>query len=312
VTGGWHGLLLVDKPAGPTSHDVVDVVRRLTGQRRAGHAGTLDPAATGLLPIVLGCATRLVRFLPASPKVYQGILVLGLTTETDDVSGAVLERHAGALPAPGAVAAAAGALEGSQLQLPPAYSARKLGGERMYRLARRGARVIGAARPIEVHDFRVEATGQADRFRFEVTVTAGTYVRALVRDLGRKLGCGAALAALRRTRIGSMAVEDALALSGAGSAERLAPALVAPERMPLLPPPHRLDDDELARSFCGGASIDPPGLELAGPVAVYDPAGRLLGIGESAAGRLRPRVVVAAPPVPPRGAAGRSGPGASG
>ena len=135
MSGAWEGLLLIDKPSGPTSHDIVVAVRRASGQSRIGHAGTLDPLASGLLPLVLGHATRLVRFLPHSPKSYTGTFRLGLRTDSDDVTGRTLDRHAGPLPEPHAVVEAAGALIGRQQQVPPRVSARKVGGQRLYRLA---------------------------------------------------------------------------------------------------------------------------------------------------------------------------------
>ena len=146
MTGaGCEGLLLVDKSAGLTSHDVVSRVRRGCQLRRVGHAGTLDPMATGLLPLVLGRATRLVRFLPHSPKEYTGSLRLGVTTNTDDRTGRVLTRHRGPLPEADRVVAAARVLEGTHAQVPPDVSARHIGGRRMYELAREGAKIEAPA-----------------------------------------------------------------------------------------------------------------------------------------------------------------------
>ncbi len=176
----WEGMLLVDKPEGPTSHDVVLQVRRLTGQRRIGHAGTLDPMASGLLPLLLGRATRLLRFLPHSPKTYVGELRLGLRTDTDDITGAVVERT-DRLPAESRVHATAKELEGPGRQVPPAFSARKLGGRRMYDLARRGVEVQAPATDIEVHGFALTATREKDTYRFSAEVSVGTYVRGLRR-----------------------------------------------------------------------------------------------------------------------------------
>ena len=150
------GLLLVDKPEGPTSHDIVAWVRRASGQRRVGHAGTLDPMASGLLPLVLGAATRLVRFLPSEPKVYRGRFELGWTSHTDDVTGRPLARHDGPLPDADAVIRASGELEGERPQIPPSVSARKVGGVRMYRLARRGVAVEAPASTVVVAGFEIK------------------------------------------------------------------------------------------------------------------------------------------------------------
>lgn len=290
----WQGLLLLDKPSGPTSHDLVAAVRRLTGQKRIGHAGTLDPLASGLLPLVLGHATRLVRFLPASPKAYEGSLHLGWTADTDDVTGEVRDRHRGTFPSPAAVAEAARTLEGVQLQRPPAFSARRVSGQRMYRMARRGLDPQAPPHEVEVARFRTEPTGPADTYAFVAEVSSGTYVRALVRDLGARLGCGAVLATLRRTRIGPLSVADAITMTDDSHLTRLRlrAALVPPQGMPLLPPPHRLGDAEPARHFVAGRSIPASGVED-GLLRILDPSGRLLGVAECRQGRLHPRVVVA-------------------
>ncbi len=290
----WQGLLLLDKPSGPTSHDIVAAVRRLTGQRHIGHAGTLDPLASGLLPLVLGRATRLVRFLPASPKAYEGSLRLGWTADTDDVTGDLRDQHCRTFPSPVAVAEAARSLEGVQLQRPPAFSARRVGGQRMYRIARRGLDPQATPHQVEVACFRTEPAGPPDVYAFVAEVSSGTYVRALVRDLGARLGCGAVLAALRRTRIGPLSVADAITMTADGEQARLRmrAALLPPQGMPLVPPPHRLSDDGPVRHFVAGRSIPAAGTED-GLRRILDPAGRLLGVAECRQGRLHPRVVVA-------------------
>lgn len=295
----WEGLLLVDKPAGPTSHDIVARVRKATGQSRVGHAGTLDPMASGLLPLMLGRATRLVRFLPGSPKEYVGRLRLGLTTRTDDVTGEVLTRHDGPPPPPAEVLRAALTLRGRLLQEPPAVSARKVGGERLYRLSRRGIVARAASAEVEVFAFELEPDEEPEIFRFTARVSAGTYVRALVRDLGRLLGCGGVLAALRRTAVGPMRPDPGLALDAQGPPrpEALRAALVPLERLPLAPPAVCLETGEDVRRFLHGRPVDAPaGSPVAGPAAVFGPGGRLLGIAETLAARLRPEVVLSAPP----------------
>jgi len=237
VTPCWDGLLLLDKPPGPTSHDIVDRVRRATHTRRVGHAGTLDPPATGLLVAVLGRATRLVRFLPDAPKGYSGTFRLGVTTATDDLTGATLTRHDGPLPAHEQVVSAAARFVGSLLQTPPSISARSVGGKRLYRLARRGRAVTAPAVRVQVERLEIEPLAEPGLYAFSAEVSAGTYVRSLVRDLGWALECGAAVDTLRRTRIGPLGVEDALLVSPDGPIDRGArPAPCRPRLAPRRPP----------------------------------------------------------------------------
>ena len=291
-----EGFLSIDKPCGPTSHDIVHRVRRVLGQPRAGHAGTLDPAASGLLPIMLGRATRLVRFLPQAPKIYEGRLRLGLTTSTDDLQGEVLERSHAPLPRADSVLACAAALCGRGPQVPPTVSARKVGGKRLYRLARAGRPVEAPATEIEVLRFDLEPTEDPAEWGFVAEVSSGTYIRALARDLGRALGCGGTLATLRRTAIGPLLVTDAVELSGEEKPgdERLASAVIPLEAMPLALASLRLDDLSDARRFVAGLpAVARRATESAGPCCVLDAAGQLLGIGDLEAGFVRPRVVIA-------------------
>ena len=204
---GWSGLLPVDKPAAVTSHDVVDRVRRVLGTRVVGHLGTLDPAATGLLVLAVGAATRCVLVWQGGRKTYAGTARFGITTDSQDVTGRVLTTSAGR-PGEEAVRAAARALTGEIAQVPPMVSALKRGGERLHELARRGATVALEPRPIFVEAWRWLAFG-ADEARFEVDCSSGTYVRTLVHDLGSQLGCGAALASLRRLRSEPWSLEHA-------------------------------------------------------------------------------------------------------
>ncbi len=291
------GLLLIDKPEGPTSHQVVATVRRLTGQRRIGHAGTLDPMASGLLPLVLGRATRLVRFLPHSPKVYEGRLRLGLSTSSDDTTGDVLTRHDGAPPAPDDVLRAARRFRGRFEQTPPAVSARKVGGQRMYRLARQGRPVEAPPREVEVFRLDLEPTEDALEWSFVAEVSAGTYIRAIARDLGRALGTGGALSALRRTAIGPLSVSDAVSPPAPDHGpEGLLAAVVPTDVMPLDAPVVRIDGQDAVRRFASGAEVelaeDPP---RDGPCRITDGSGILLGIAEVAGRRARPKVVLRDP-----------------
>ena len=296
MTPGANGLLLIDKPAGPTSHDIVARVRAATGIRRVGHTGTLDPPATGLLAIVLGCATRLARFIPAEPKRYSGELELGVSTTTDDMQGEVTDRYAGPDPDPRVVLRAAVTLTGERLQIPPAVSARQVAGQRLYRLARRGTPVEAPAARVVVDRFALEPTPCPLRWRFDAIVSSGTYVRALVRDLGSSLGCGAAVATLRRTSIGPLRVDDALTLPATTDALReVALSRLVPLRdIPLAVPSVRLPDDESLRRFRAGRAVSShDGGGEQGLVAVFDSTGELAGIGAVLDSALYPRVVLA-------------------
>jgi len=300
VSEDWDGLLPVDKPAGPTSHDVVARVRFATGSRRVGHTGTLDPSATGLLLLVLGRATRLARFVPQAPKTYQGVLALGVTTTTDDLAGDVVNRYEGPLPDVEAVLAAAALRLGRQLQVPPAFSARQVDGKRLYRLARRGVVVDAPPTEIVVDRLDLAPTAAPDRWTYEMVVSAGTYVRAIVRDLGVVLGCGAAVASLRRTEIGPFRVDDALTIPAERTAIRDAVRgrLIPIDAMPLDLPSIALDSPLDATRFTAGGvvTIDAAHLQDSTLAAVRDDLGRLLGVGHTGEGTLKPRMVL------PRGA----------
>ena len=217
------GVLVVDKPAGPTSHDMVDRTRRAFGLRRVGHTGTLDPFATGVLPLCLGRATRLARFLGEGEKVYRATIRLGFATSTDDLTGIPLSDPREVCLDKEAVRQALGQLVGTLDQLPPAYSARRVEGRRLYELARRGEAVPRTARTVTVHGIEL-LEAEEDRLEIEVRCSPGTYIRALARDLGETLGVGGHLTRLRRTRSGSFGLEDAV--SGdeiAGARDRLVP-----------------------------------------------------------------------------------------
>lgn len=225
------GILLVDKPQGWTSHDVVAKVRGLARQRRVGHTGTLDPMATGLLVLCLGRATRLVEYMVAHDKTYEGEIRLGASTTTDDAEGEVIATA----PVPPLTEALLRTLEsrfsGAIEQVPPAFSAVKVAGQRAYAVARKGGVPALQPRTVTVHALRLEVAAR-DRLRLAVTCGAGTYVRSLARDIGRELGCLGHLSALRRTRAGLFAVEDAWRLddlAGLAGADRLAEALAPPD-----------------------------------------------------------------------------------
>ena len=203
---GTDGLLLVDKPAGITSHAAVDRARHAIGTRRIGHAGTLDPFATGLLVLLIGRATRLLPFLDAEPKVYHAVIRFGMRTSTDDPSGEPVQEA----PAPEQVVVerAIASLTGHLLQRPPVYSAKRVGGVRAYAAARRGTPMSLEPVGVTVHEWRV-INRVEDDLEVEITCSGGTYIRALARDLGEATGSAAHLAALRRIRSGRFDVKDA-------------------------------------------------------------------------------------------------------
>jgi tRNA pseudouridine55 synthase len=223
-------VLVVDKPAGPTSHDVVDRARRVLRTRRVGHTGTLDPFATGVLPLCLGRGTRLARFLSAGEKSYRATVRLGFATTTDDLTGEPLAPPRDTEVGEPALRDALAGLVGRFDQVPPSFSAKQVAGRRAYELARRGEAVARASVPVTVHALELVARG-GDVLELEVRCSAGTYVRALARDLGERLGCGAHLAALRRTRSGGFGLEGAVpGDTFEGAAERVVPmARLLPE-----------------------------------------------------------------------------------
>lgn len=276
-----EGVLLIDKPAGRTSHDVVDAVRRALGTRKVGHAGTLDPMATGLLVLGVGRATRLLRFLGALAKTYEGTMRLGTTTDTLDADGEVLATADVEVGAPD-VEAAMLALRGESLQTPPAFSAVKVGGRKLYEAARAGETLEAAPRPIRVDAFELVGLDGPDA-RFRVVCSAGTYVRVLAADVGEALGCGAHLTRLRRTAIGPLRVGDATTPDDPGPPLPLATAVA---HLPQL----ALGAHE-AEAAGHGRPLGPAGID--GPYAVLDPGGRLIGIYRDDGPRATPEMILA-------------------
>lgn len=210
-----EGLLLVDKPAGITSHDVVDAVRRAYGERSVGHLGTLDPFATGLLVVLVGRATRLATFLDIEPKVYEAVITFCAETDTDDATGEV--TRSAARPSEPDVRAAIATLTGAILQVPPAYSAKKVAGKRAYAAARAGEALELEPASVTVHRWDIGAFTGAT-LAATITCGGGTYIRALARDLGRSAGSAAHLSSLRRTRVGRFDVADAVSAADLGVA----------------------------------------------------------------------------------------------
>jgi tRNA pseudouridine55 synthase len=291
---GPSGFLVVDKPAGWTSHDVVDAARRWLGTRRVGHLGTLDPLATGVLPLAIREATKLAPFLAAGSKRYRAVIRLGVETDTLDADGEVRRTHPGPLPDAGAVAAALRGFEGEGFQVPPMYSAVKQGGVPLHRLARRGEEVERAPRPVRITSLELLRCAPPE-LEVDVMCSPGTYVRVLAADLGAALGCGAHLAALRRLASGPFRIEQARPVSEleACSAEALSAALVTPvEALGL--PVVALGPDAARRVAHGGDIDAAPDLAPTGArVAAVAPDGALLAVLELRADRaLRPLRVV--------------------
>ncbi len=281
--GGPEGLLLVDKPGGITSHDAVDRVRRALGTRKVGHAGTLDPRATGLLVIGVGRATRLLRFLGDLDKTYEGAARLGVETDTLDADGAVVRtREVPASLTPDAIQAAMARLEGESMQRPPAYSAVKVGGRKLVDAARAGEALEAAARPIRVRAFELVRAAGSD-LEFRVTCSSGTYVRVLLSDVGETLGCGAHLTRLRRTSIGPFDVAEATAPDDPGDPLPIERAVAHLRQLVL--------DPEEAIAAGHGRVLGPLG--VVGPYAVCSPEGRLIGVYQDEGGMARPQVILA-------------------
>lgn len=271
-----EGLLVLDKASGWTSHDVVAKLRGVLGTRRVGHAGTLDPDATGVLLVGVGRVTRLLRFLTALPKEYSGSVVLGVETSTLDSSGEVTATHDMTEVSIEAVRSAAQGLTGEILQVPPMVSALQVGGVRLHTLARQGIEVERAARPVIVHEFVVEPTDDPLVLRIRVRCSSGTYVRSLAADLGRLLGGGAHLRDLRRIAIGSFRVEEAKPIEAVGNADLMAPAAALRDL-----PAVRAGADVVAAARTGKVlATERLGVSGDGPWAVLGDDGALVAVYE--------------------------------
>lgn len=274
--GGPSGICVVDKPSGWTSHDVVARARKLLGTRRVGHAGTLDPAATGVLVLGVGRATRLLTFITGVDKSYDATIRFGVETDSLDADGEVTATHDMSDLDPGAVRAAVRALTGDLQQVPPMVSAIRVDGRRLHELAREGVEVDRPPRPVTVTRFDVEPTEDPLEWHARIDCSSGTYVRSLAADLGRALGGGAHLASLRRTRVGPFTLDEAHDL----------------EHLDVLPPAagvRHLDrvtvDDDVAASVAHGRilsaaqlGLSPPLDPASGPWAVLAADGGLLAV----------------------------------
>jgi tRNA pseudouridine55 synthase len=278
------GILLVDKPGGWTSHDIVARTRRLAGTRKVGHAGTLDPMATGLLIVGLNSSTRLLTYIVGTDKEYLATIRLGVSTTTDDAEGEPIARASAdevTAVAEDAIRAGIARLTGEIAQVPSAVSAIKVDGKRAYARVRAGEEVVLEARPVTVSEFEVlDLRRSADAIDVDVRVvcSSGTYIRSLARDLGDGLGLGGHLTALRRTRVGPFRVEDARPIEGLDVADRIIPAADAAtilfERFELT--------EQQALDLTHGKRIHVPDRENGGgvPVAAIAPTGHLVGLIE--------------------------------
>jgi len=293
---GPSGFLVVDKPAGWTSHDVVDAARRWFGTRRVGHLGTLDPQATGVLPLAVRDATKLVSFVASDPKAYRGAIRLGAETDTLDGDGRILKRSEAPLPDEAAVRRVLAGLVGEHEQVPPMYSAVKQGGVPLYRLARRGEEVERTPRKVRIDSFTLVSYAPPD-VSVEVQCSPGTYVRVLAAEVGQQLGCGAYLQSLCRLRSGPFELAQAApveVLEAEAERGEIEARLVRPAAALGLPA-IKLAPDDARRVLHGGAL--PQGGAPRAPgerIAALDPTGALIAILEVGPDRrLKPLRVLA-------------------
>lgn len=288
------GVVNLDKPVGPTSHDMVGLMRRLTGTRRIGHAGTLDPLASGVLPILIGAATRFSEELTGGPKRYDAVIRLGFRSATDDAEGP-LEPGDGTLPKEEHISASLQAFIGTFEQRPPAFSARKQGGRTAYRAARAGAPIVVPPRKVRVDTIDLVEVLPGDGWidvHVDIRCGPGTYIRSLARDLGEQLGCGGYLASLRRTEAAGLLARDALSpdlLQHLAGEERLAEAIQPV--VPLLSLPRLELPDVEAAQFRHGSLVRVSAAGTGRHVVLHGDA--LLGVGSVRDGMLQPEKVVA-------------------
>jgi tRNA pseudouridine55 synthase len=284
------GLVIIDKPPGMTSHDVVGRCRRIFGTRRVGHAGTLDPMATGVLVIGIERATKILGLVTEASKSYAATIRLGQTTSTEDAEGVITQQVSAQNVTDEAIEAAVAGLRGDIAQIPSAVSAIKVDGRRAYRLAREGHVVELAARPVRIDRFEVLAVRRHDELvdvDVEVDCSSGTYIRALARDVGAALRVGGHLTALRRTRVGRFGIDQARALDQL--AEQPALSLTLDEACLQLFPHRQLGDDE-ADAVANGRALSPAGVD--GVYAAHTVDGRVIGLLRDDGPRTKSVVVI--------------------
>jgi tRNA pseudouridine55 synthase len=288
-----NGVVVIDKPPGLTSHDVVNRVRRILGQRSVGHLGTLDPSATGVLPVVVGNLTRLAQFYAHSEKTYEGVIRFGFATETYDADGEPTTPLQEVNINGDEVRALAAQFRGTIEQLPPPFSAKKIAGVPAYKLARKKQEVALKPVRVEIKEFEILDT-RADQATFRARVASGTYIRSVAHDMGQKLGCGAHLASLRRTAAAEFTIEDAHALEALEAAARqgvVESLFVHPRKLvPQLP--CVTASEESAALIRSGRAVNLPEMSRAPQVKVFDGQRHLIAIATRIAGTLfHPRIV---------------------
>ncbi len=295
-----NGVLIVDKPAGPTSHDVINRVRRILGQRSVGHLGTLDPMATGVLPLVIGSLTRLAQFYTHAEKTYEGTIRFGFSTDTYDAEGEPTSAAQAVRLCADEVKAMATRFRGLIEQTPPPFSAKKIQGVPAYKLARKHKEVSVKPVQVEIREFDILSV-EADRARFRARVGSGTYMRSVAHDMGQMLGCGAHLESLRRTAVAEFTLEDAHTLEElANAGESLDDLFVHPRK--LLPELPNVTADELAAArIRNGRTVNLPELSRARQVKVFCGQRELIAIATRVAGTLfHPGIVLSATEAPVR------------
>ncbi len=298
------GIIVIDKPAGFTSHDVVAKLRGILHQKKIGHTGTLDPDATGVLPVLLGRATKLSDLLTAHEKVYEAVMLLGVTTDTQDMSGSVTARRDVDVSEDDVLSACA-RFTGDIEQIPPMYSAIKVEGRKLYELARKGLTVERSARTVRIEEIYVSRM-ELPRVHMRVRCSKGTYIRTLCHDIGEYLGCGAAMESLRRTASGDLTEEVAVTLesvqeaaeraaqSGISVEKILGGGLITPERALAGLPRFTVGRGYDKALYNGNALMTEWGSGECGPgqVAVFDADGRVVGVYERRGGKLCPIIML--------------------
>lgn len=286
-----NGLLVLDKPSGMTSHDVVAIVRRATGEKSIGHLGTLDPMATGVLPLLLGRYTRLAQFFGQSDKSYEGRIRFGFATDTFDAEGEATSAAQPLMLSFEELKALATRFRGEMDQVPPVFSAKKIDGVPAYKLARAGAEVPVKPARITIHDFRLIAL-EGDEATFTMKVSAGGYVRSVAHELGQLAGCGAHLAALRRTQAGPFTLEDAITIEDLKSAPEAIENKLPHPRTLLPEMPSVTVDEQTAGRIRNGMQVNLPEFSQSSLVKVFTAPTELLAITRRVAGTLMQPIVV--------------------
>ena len=280
-----NGILLIDKEQGWTSNDVVIKLKGILHERRIGHSGTLDPMATGLLVVFVGRATRAVEFAEHDRKRYLACLRLGITTDTQDITGNILERKQVSVSEK-ELASALERFRGEQQQIPPMYSAIRVGGKRLYEIARKGVEIQRAPRPITIHELRLLGK-EGEDWLLDVSCSKGTYIRTLCHDIGQSLNCGACMSALRRTEAGSFSVDDALRVADVQRLRdegKIENSLLPVDSLFSREMSCTATESEIHRIYCGS---DYPTAHEDGVYRVYDRDGKFLMLGRAEAGIMK-------------------------